>query len=181
MRRAHLVNYALYQIGWFACVLGGASHRPWTGCLIALTLVGVHLTLSIERYIEVRLMALAAAVGAMVEMVQIAMGTYRFTSGTVIDALPPAWLLTMWAQFATTFRHSLRTVISRPPQAALFGAIGGPIAFLAGERLGAVTLLEPLMHGLLRLSISWALALVVFSVVVRRVAPERDAPRSTTR
>ena len=109
------------------------------------------------------------------------MGTYRFTSGTVIDALPTAWLLTMWAQFATTFRHSLRTVISRPPQAAFFGAIGGPIAFLAGERLGAVTLLEPLMHGLLRLSISWALALVVFSAVVRRVAPERDAPRSTTR
>ena len=181
MRRAHLVNYALYQIGWFACVLGGASHRPWTGCLFALTLAGVHLTRSLERSIEVRLMALAAAVGAMVEMVQIATGTYRFTLGTVIDALPPAWLLTMWAQFATTFRHSLRTVISRPPQAALFGAIGGPIAFLAGERLGAVTLLEPLMHGLLRLSISWALALVVFSAVVRRVAPERDAPRSTTR
>jgi len=179
MRRAHLVNYTLYQIGWFACVLGGASHRPWTGCLIALTLLGVHLTRSLERSIEVRLMALATAVGAIVEMVQIATDTYRFTSGTVIDALPPAWLLTMWAQFATTFRHSLGTVISRPPQAALLGAIGGPIAFLAGERLGAVTLLEPLMHGLLRLSISWALALVVFSAVVRRVAPERDAPRSS--
>jgi len=132
MRRAHLVNYALYQIGWFACVLGGASHRPWTGCLFALTLAGVHLTRSLERSIEVRLMALAAAVGAMVEMVQIATGTYRFTLGTVIDALPPAWLLTMWAQFATTFRHSLRTVISRPPQAALFGAIGGSAFQSAG-------------------------------------------------
>ena len=72
MRRAYLVNYALYQIGWFACVLGGASHRPWTGCLIALTLVGVHLTRSLERSIEVRLMALATAVGAIVEMGQIA-------------------------------------------------------------------------------------------------------------
>ena len=98
-----MVNYTLYQIGWFACVLGGASHRPWTGCLIALALVGVHLTRSLERSIEVRLMALATAVGAIVEMVPIATGTYRFTSGTVIDALPPAWLLTMWAQFATTF------------------------------------------------------------------------------
>lgn len=72
MRRAHLINYALYQIGWFACVLGGAWHRPWTGCLISLTLVGVHLTRSLERSIEVRLMALATAVGAIVEMVQIA-------------------------------------------------------------------------------------------------------------
>jgi hypothetical protein len=55
------------------------------------------------------------------------------------------------------------------------GAAGGPIAFLAGERLGAVTLLPPLTYGLLRLSVSWAIALVVFSSVVRRVAPERGA------
>ena len=34
--------------------------------------------------------------------------------GTVMDALPPPWLLAMWAQFATTFRYSLRTVITRP-------------------------------------------------------------------
>ncbi len=179
MWRAHLVNYALYQIGWFACVLGAASHRPWLGCLIALTLVGVHLTRSLDRSIEVRLMALATAVGAIVEMVQIAMGTYRFTSGTVIDALPPAWLLTMWAQFATTFRYSLRTVIARPTRAALFGAAGGPLAFLAGERLGAVTLLPPVTNALLRLSIGWAVALALFSAVVRRMAPEQDGPHAS--
>lgn len=175
MRHTHLINYALYQIGWFACVLGGASQRPWTGCLIALILVGVHLSLSVERSLEVRLVVLATAVGAVVEMLQIAAGTYRFTSGTVTDALPPPWLLAMWAQFATTFRFSLRSVITRPVPAMLFGAAGGPVAFLAGGRLGAVTLLPPLAYGLLRLSISWAIALVVFSAVVRRVAPERGA------
>ena len=177
MRHTQLVNYGLYQIGWFACVLCGASHRPWTGFVIATILVGVHLALSPERSLEVRLVVLATAVGAVVEMGQIAAGTYRFTSGTVIDALPPPWLLAMWAQFATTFRFSLRTMITRPIRAALLGAAGGPIAFLAGERLGAVTLLPPLRHGLLRLSISWAIALVVFSVVVRRLTPERDGPR----
>ena len=177
MRHTQLVNYGLYQIGWFACVLGGAWHRPWTGFLIAVILGGAHLTLSVERSLEARLVVFATAVGALVEMGQIAAGTYRFTSGTVIDALPPPWLLAMWAQFATTFRFSLRTMITRPIRAALFGAAGGPIAFLAGERLGAVTLLPPLTHGLLRLSISWAIALVVFSVVVRRLTPERDGPR----
>jgi hypothetical protein len=177
VRHTPLVNYTLYQMGWFACVLGGASQRPWTGCLIAMILVGVHLALSVERSLEVRLVVLATAVGAAVEMYQIAAGTYRFTSGTVIDALPPPWLLALWAQFATTFRFSLRRVITRPVSAALIGAAGGPIAFLAGERLGAVTLLPPLTHGLVRLSIGWAIALVIFSAVVRRVTPERDAPR----
>jgi hypothetical protein len=108
-------------------------------------------------------------------MIQIAAGTYRFTSGTVTDALPPPWLLAMWAQFATTFRFSLRSVVTRPVPAMLFGAAGGPIAFLAGERLGAVTLLPPLAHGLLRLSVSWAIALVIFSAAVRRVALEHGA------
>ena len=173
MRHTQLVNYALYQIGWFACVLGGASHRPWTGFLIAMILVGVHLALSVERAFELRLVVLATAVGAVVEMMQIAAGTYRFTSGTVTDALPPPWLLAMWAQLATTFRFSLRRVVTRPVLAVLFGAAGGPIAFLAGERLGAVTLLPPLAYGLLRLAVSWAIALIVFSAVVRRVAPER--------
>ena len=177
MRHPQLVNYGLYQIGWFACVLGGAWHRPWTGFLIAVILGGVHLTLSVERSLEARLVVFATAVGALVETGQIAAGTYRFTSGTVTDALPPPWLLAMWAQFATTFRFSLRTIITRPVRATLFGAAGGPIAFLAGERLGAVTLLPPLTHGLLLLSVSWAIALVVFSVVVRRLTSERDGPR----
>ena len=175
MRHTQLVNYTLYQIGWFACVLGGASHRPWTGFLIAGVLLGAHLTLSPERSLEVGLVVLATAVGAVVEMGQIAAGSYGFTSGTVMDALPPPWLLAMWAQFATTFRYSLRPVITRPIRAALLGAAGGPLAFLAGERLGAVTLLPPLTYGLLRLSASWAIALLVFSAVVRRVAPGRGA------
>jgi hypothetical protein len=143
--------------------------------LIAMLLVGVHVALSVERSLEVRLVVLAAAVGAVVEMGQIAAGTYRFTSGTLTDALPPPWLLAMWGQCATTFRYSARSVITRPVRAALLGAAGGPLAFLAGERLGAVTLLPPLTYGLLRLSVSWAIALLVFSAVVRRVAPGRGA------
>ena len=175
MRHTQLVNYALYQIGWFACVLGGASQRPWTGFLIAMILVGVHLAMSVERSLEVRLVVLATAVGAGVEIMLIAAGTYRFTSGTLTAALPPPWLLAMWAQFATTFRFSLHRVITRPVPAALFGAAGGPIAFLAGERLGAVTLLPPVALGLLRLSLGWAIALVVFSAVVRSITTEPGA------
>lgn len=175
MRLTRLINYAIYQIGWFACVLGAASQRPWTGLVIAIILIGVHLVLAEERSIEVRLVVLATTVGAVVEMIQIAAGTYRFTSGTLTDGLPPPWLLAIWAQFATTFRFSLRSVIIRPVPAVLFGAAGGPIAFLAGERLGAITLLPPIGDGLIRLSISWAIALAVFSVVVRRISPEPGA------
>ena len=175
MRHTQLVNYALYQIGWFGCVLGAASQRPWMGCLIGMILVGVHVALSVDRVLEVRLVVLATAVGAAVEMIQIAVGTYRFTSGTVYDARPPPLAARHVGAVCDDVRFSLRSVVTRPVLAVLFGAAGGPIAFLAGERLGAVTLLPPLAQSLLRLSISWAIALVVFSAVVLRIAPEGGA------
>ena len=80
MRHTRLINYALYQAGWFACVLGAATQHPWIGFLIAVILIGAHLT-ALERSIEVRLVVVATAVGLGVETVQIATGTYRFTSG----------------------------------------------------------------------------------------------------
>lgn len=180
VRHTQLINYALYQAGWFACVLGASWRHPGVGLSLALVLIGVHVVLSSEWRVEVGLVLFATTVGAVVEVLQIATGTYHFTSGTLNDAWPPLWLLAMWAQFATTFRFSVRRVIARPLPAALFGAIGGPIAFIAGQRLGAVTLLPPVTHGLLRLSLTWALALVAFSVVVRRVTPDGHRPRYHT-
>lgn len=176
MRRTLFCNYALYQVGWFSCILGAAAQHPWIGFLVAVILTGVHLTLSRERSLETSLIVMTTAVGLVIETAQIVAGTYRFPSGTVNEAFPPPWLLAMWAQFATTFRFSLRGVMRRPLFAGLFGAAGGPIAFIAGERLGAVTLSPPLAHGLLRLSVSWAIALLAFSAVVGRLG-SADAPR----
>lgn len=180
LRHTSLVNYALYQAGWFSCVLGASWRRPGVGLSIALVLIGAHVVLSSERHVEVGLVLFATIVGAAVEISQIAAGTYHFTSGTLNDMWPPPWLLAMWAQFATTFRFSLRRVIAQPLPAALFGAAGGPIAFIAGQRLGAVTLLPPVTHGVLRLSLTWAIALVAFSVLVRRVNPDGQWPRYYT-
>lgn len=177
LRHTQLINYALYQGGWCACVMGASWRHPWVGLAIALAFIGAHLTLSPERSVELRLMLFATLVGTAVEVFQIAAGTYHFTSGTLNGVWPPLWLLAMWAQFATTFRFSLRSVIARPRAAALFGAAGGPIAFIAGQRLGAVTLLPPVSHGLLRLAITWAIALVAFSLVVRRVTADGHSPR----
>jgi hypothetical protein len=168
VRYTPLVNYLLYQAGWFACVLGAAAGWPGSGFLVALTLVALHLMLSGDRLRELRRIALAVAMGVLVEGLHITAGTYRFTSGTVVALLPPPWLLVMWAQMATTFDFSMRPVVARPAAAAMFGAIGGPLAFLAGERLGAITLHRPLTPGLALIAISWAIAMTTFAFAEQR-------------
>lgn len=174
-RATHLLNYGLYQTGWFACVLGAAWHQPWTGFAIAMALIGVHLLLADDRAVESRLILLATLVGAVAESCLHASGTYRVASGTLFDFLPPLWLLAMWGQLATTFRFSLRSVASSPVRAAIFGAAGAPVAFLAGERMGALTLLPPTFFALARIAAIWCIAMVVLSLEVRREAkPSRD-------
>lgn len=175
-RYTSLHNYLLYQAGWFACVLGAAFHRPWAGFLLAATLVTIHFRWSNHPRRDAHRVMLALGVGAAVEALQIWAGTYRFTSGAIVDGLPPPWLLLMWAQMATTFDFSLRPIVMRPASAALFGAIGGPLAFLAGERLGAVILHRPLSSGLLLLASSWTVAMLIFCIVERR--PRNPAVRT---
>jgi hypothetical protein len=163
VRYSNAINYVLYQAGWFACVLGAAAHHPWIGCAIAGVLIAVHLSLARDVGTELRLIALATTVGLILGTIEIATATYRVTSGSLVAALSPPWLLMMWAQFATTFRWSLRRVIERPLLATLFGAAGGPLAFLAGERLGAVAILPPLSASLVRLAVGWAIAMAILS------------------
>lgn len=167
---ARLVNYGAYQVGWLAAILGAAwGHGAW-GATVAFGLTAGHLWLARDRRGEAVLVVTALATGLAVESGQIAAGTYRILAASTETGAPPLWLLALWAQFATTFRFSLRAVMTRPRRAMLFGAVGGPIAFLAGERLGAVVLQAPVLSSVARLILAWALALLWLSWVTRRLA-----------
>lgn len=54
-------------------------------------------------------------------------------------ALGPLWLMALWLSFATTIRHSLGWLTGRPVLQVLLGLVGGPLAYLGGESLGALT------------------------------------------
>ena len=166
-RTTTLVNYAAYQAGWFAAVVGASLGHGTAGAALAAALIAGHLLLTRERGAEVHLLVLATLTGAVIETWQLQTGTYRTISGASLTGLPPPWLLALWAQFATTFRYSVRPMLARPIVAMLVGALGGPLAFLAGERLGAVELATPLWPGLLRLAIGWTAALALFAWLAR--------------
>ncbi len=171
-----LVNAALYQAGWFACVLGAAGRHGAAGAAIAAGLVGVHVVLSTDRRRDLGVMAVALALGVATEAGQIAGGTYASLGGAPPAGLPPAWLLLLWVQFGTTFRYGFHPVTTGALRAALFGAVGGPLAFLAGEALGAVVLRRPLAGSLASLAAGWALAMALVAFARRGDVP-MQAPR----
>lgn len=155
---ARLLNLGLYQAGWFACVLGGAHGRPWLGAVAGLAPVAAHLALVERRTEEARFVALVALAGTVVDSAQQAAGTVAFPSGHYAAWLCPGWLTVLWAQFATLPRHAFAWLARRPVACALLGAVGGPLAFLGGERLGAVTFPAGRTAGYALLALVWAAA-----------------------
>lgn len=158
---APVLNYVLYQLGWFACVLGAAWGHPWLGSALGVLPITVHVALSRRRTDALALACATAAIGGVVDAVQIALGTLRFDVGTVVAGLPPLWLVLVWAQFAMTFHFGLAWLKRHPLRAAVFGALGGPLSFLAGARLGVVTLHPALWPSVVSLAATWAVAMPV--------------------
>lgn len=150
------VNLLAYQAGWAAAVLGAAHGRPWLGAGAALLLVVMHLALTRPVLPELRLVVAVTVLGCAVDTAQAALGVFRFGEPGWPAWLCPPWLAAVWALFATTLRVGLRWLRSRPVHAALLGAIGGPLAYGGGVRLGAVTADWPAGWMLLELALLWA-------------------------
>ncbi|MGB5202220.1 MAG: DUF2878 domain-containing protein, partial [Sedimenticolaceae bacterium] len=83
-------------------------------------------------------------------------------------ALAPYWIVAMWMGFATTLNVSLGWLKGRYWLAALFGAVGGPLAYLAGAKLGGITLISS-EAALTALALGWATIMPLLMYLAARL------------
>jgi hypothetical protein len=164
-----VLNAALYQAGWLACTLGAAHGWRWAGPAAVAAIVAWHLARASRPAAELRLVAIAAAGGLFFETALMQSGWLAYAGGPGPVELAPLWIVALWALFATTFNVSLRALRARPVLAAILGAVGGPAAYYAGARLGALELVSPI-PALAAIAIVWAIA----TPVLMRVARSHD-------
>jgi len=156
------INYALFQAGWFVCVLGTASGHPWLAGAVGLFLVLVHLFLVPDPIREGALLLLSLMVGLCIDAFHIWIGVLSFPHGSFHPALPPLWILVLWMQFAMTLHYSLGWLAGRYGIGALLGGVSGALAYWAGVRFGAAHFNDHLLACLLQIGLSWALVLPIF-------------------
>jgi hypothetical protein len=150
-----LINFVAFQIGWFACVLGGAHQLPWFGTLLVSIIIAIHLSRASQPRAELFLILIAIAIGSIWDSFLVWNGWLEYPSGTLIPDMAPHWILAMWGIFATTLNLSLRWLKGRWLLALVSGAIAGPLAYYAGARLGGVVFSEQ-ATALIALSLGWA-------------------------
>ena len=150
-----LLNFVAFQIAWFACVLGGAHDRVTAGTLAVAAAVALHLAIAPRPGPEARLVAILTGIGLVWDSLVVSLGLMSYPAGTFAPGVAPLWIIAMWALFATTLNLSMSWLKGRPWLAAAFGAVGGPLAYVAGRKLGGVEMNEPAL-ALLVQGLGWA-------------------------
>jgi hypothetical protein len=151
-----VINVVLYQLGWFSCVLGAAYGFPLSGVLCAFALVVLHLLLTDNRKAEIKLLLSACLLGVLLDSLQQATGLFTFKDDPSWPLWLPLWVFVIWAQFATLFRFALHWLARRYVLGALLGALGGPLAYWGGIRLGAASFGDRPLLTLVVLAVVWA-------------------------
>ncbi|MFO1422468.1 MAG: DUF2878 domain-containing protein [Candidatus Competibacteraceae bacterium] len=162
-----LLNLIAFQIGWFACVLGGARGWPWLGVLVTATAIILHLYQAARPRTEAMLIGLSGLLGFVADSLLTGMGLLRFPSGQFHPDLAPYWMVAMWMLFATTFNVALGWLKPRLGLAALLGMIAGPLAYYGGAQLGGVSFENP-AASLLAVAGVWTLAMPLLLVIANR-------------
>lgn len=138
MTRPQLQNAALFQVTWFACVIGGAAGTAVWGALALAALAAATLrrgTLGADLILA----GAAAAVGFLLDTLWIRLGILDFAG----DRVAPLWIVLMWAAVALTVHHSLSVLKARPWLGGALAGATAPLCYLGGERLGAVSVVVP--------------------------------------
>ena len=153
-------NFVAFQIGWFANVISAGRGSPWLGPAITLPLLILHLTTISEWHREAAFLLTVLTIGMAVDFYEERRGWLRYgRTGRLAQWLPPLWIAALWLLFATTFHRSLAWLTDMPWLAVPLGAVGSPLSYLAGARFGALSIGAEQRKCLLRLGMTWAVAL----------------------
>jgi len=126
-------NVAGYQLMWLAAIWGAGRGMWWPGPLAAAPFVAWVLARP-GALTDLKLMAFVLPLGCLMDSILAASGLLHYAAPVPTTHLAPVWIAAIWCGFALTLRHTFRFLMGRPWLAAVFGAIGAPLAYLGAAR-----------------------------------------------
>lgn len=84
------------------------------------------------------------------------------------NALLPLWMLALWLMFSTVWTRLTSTTTLPGWILTLMATLGGPMAYVIGERLGAMTFLEPAFIVICWMALGWLVLMLFFHILLGR-------------
>ena len=155
--RLTIINFLLFQIGWFACVLSGAAGLNSPSLLFTAAFLFVHFRFYPWKLTDYKLVLAAILIGVILDSSWSAWGLMAYQAQT-IEPIAPWWIWCLWINFALTLNHSMSWLLKHRLLAGILSAVASPVSYYAGSRLGALQWLQPEIL-IIVLGISWGLVI----------------------
>ncbi len=125
-----------------------------TPAKVAVPVLAVHLSFTDDRQRELKLLLAAGLLGFLYDTTLVNAAVFSPLQHLVPRPFSPPWMVCIWMNFAATLNVSMVWLRGRYLLAAVFGAIGSPMAYYSGAKLGATQALISL-NGMLVLAVGW--------------------------
>ena len=149
-----LINFGLFQLGWFIAVWG-AAHQTLPASMIAIGFILMfHIIQARHKKEAINLLLIIMVLGPLFDQCLLFLGLIEYKS-QFSAYIVPIWIIALWGLFASTLNVSLSWLRHYKLLAILFGLIGGPLTYLAAEKLHAIQFMNS--YALIVLALGWAL------------------------
>lgn len=105
-----------------------------------------------------------AVTGGLLDTLWALTGLITFTGASLM----PLWMMALWLMFACVWTQLTRTTTLPGWLLAALATLGGPVAYLIGERLGAITFQEPTFIVISWMIPGWLVLMLFFHLLMGR-------------
>jgi hypothetical protein len=171
------INVIGFQIVWMVTVGGAARGIWWAGLPVLALFAAWQWRVSRVPKADFKLVVIAALLGFGIDSAFAASQWLHYQAPLPWPSFAPVWILVLWMGFALTLNHSMRFLRGHHLWAIAFGAIGGPVAYVAADRLwGAVQFEQPHWHVVVALGVAWAVVTPLLVASARHLARNEELP-----
>jgi hypothetical protein len=165
-----ILNAIGYQVVWFASIYGASQENVWLGFVASIIFSICMLAFAGKAKGDLRLLCIGLCVGICIDSFFAASGLIQYDAAWPFASAAPLWILALWMSFSLTLNHSMVFLRRNIVIAAIFGLIGGPLAYFGADRIfnvldfGADTLWI-----VTALGIAWAIAIPAIFFIDERL------------
>ena len=156
-----IINFIAFQVIWLIAVIGAGNEILLPTVLVVVAFCCWQLSARRRHKNDLPLIICAILSGLLLDSIWQATGLIEFKLS--LPLIAPIWIILLWITLALSINHSLAWLKKNIWLAALFGAIGAPLSYFAGSKLGALTYPQGLLMINILLSLSWAIVMPLFT------------------
>jgi len=104
------VNAILFQVLWFAAVIGSAKLLMWPSLIACSALAVWQLNPSRRHTGDLKLIGVAIILGLISDTLVLQLNLFQFIYPFPFVGVTPLWILLMWIGLAMTINHSLKFI-----------------------------------------------------------------------